>query len=78
MFRSPTEIQITFFLLHIEGDVVATVKQLLIQLSSNCGTLESAFFHSVLIIPLKMIGFTMDSTADKIKMSLGFSKFSNK
>lgn len=60
-------------LVHRKGDIVATVKQLLIQLLvtklySNCGTMnEISTFHSALIIPLKMIALTVDSTAGKKK-----------
>lgn len=65
-------------LVHIKGDIVATVKQLLTQLLvtklySNCGTMnEISIFHSALIIPLKMIGLNVDSTAGKKKIRLLF------
>lgn len=65
-------------LVHIKGDILATVKQLLIQLLvtklySNCGTMnEISIFHSALIIPLKMIGLNVDSIAEKKKKRLLF------
>lgn len=71
MFWSPTKTQITVILLHGKGDIVATAKQLLIrplviELYSSCGTMnDSAFFHSGLIIPLKMIGLTVDPAEGK-------------
>lgn len=65
-------------LVQIKGDIVATVKQLLIQLLvtklySSCGTMnEISIFHSALIIPLKMIGLNVDSTTGKKKKRLLF------